>query len=132
LGAVRTRDLHVSPTDDAVDHVTSIHRGGHLRRSGLLIGTREETDVTAVHYGRVVFSNWLRGFGLMTIIDHGDGYMSLYGHSSSLLKSPGDWVTTGEAIAVSGQSGGTEDPVVYFEIRYNGKPQNPQKWLKSR
>ncbi|MBS3804266.1 MAG: peptidoglycan DD-metalloendopeptidase family protein [Oleiphilaceae bacterium] len=105
---------------------------GQLSRSGLLIGTGEETDISAVHYGRVVFSNWLRGFGLMTIIDHGDGYMSLYGHSSSLLKSPGDWVDAGEVIAVSGQSGGTEDAAVYFEIRHKGKPQNPQKWLKSQ
>jgi septal ring factor EnvC (AmiA/AmiB activator) len=105
---------------------------GQLRQKGLLIRTAEESDVSAVHYGRVVFSNWLRGFGLMTIVDHGDGYMSLYGHNSSLLKSPGDWVTAGEAIAVSGQSGDTENPGVYFEIRYNGKPENPQNWLKKR
>ncbi|MEX0604887.1 MAG: peptidoglycan DD-metalloendopeptidase family protein [Marinobacter sp.] len=103
---------------------------GKLKYNGILITTGKESDIAAVHYGRVVFANWLRGFGLMTIVDHGDGYMSLYGHSSSLLKSPGDWVDAGEAIAVAGRSGGTDEASVYFEIRYKGKPQNPQTWLK--
>ncbi|WP_235937513.1 murein hydrolase activator EnvC family protein [Marinobacter caseinilyticus] len=102
---------------------------GKLRQNGVLIATAEGVDVGAIHYGRVVFSNWLRGFGLMTIVDHGGGYMSLYGHNSSLLKSPGDWVDAGEPIAVAGQSGGTDDIGVYFEIRYKGKPQNPESWL---
>lgn len=103
---------------------------GKLKYNGILITTGNESDVTAIHYGRVVFANWLRGFGLMTIVDHGDGYMTLYGHSSSLLKSPGDWVDAGETIAIAGRSGGTNDASVYFEIRYKGKPQNPQTWLK--
>ena len=102
---------------------------GKLTHNGLLITTQGETEVTAVHYGRVVFANWLRGFGLMTIIDHGDGYMSLYGNNSSLLAGAGDWVKAGETIAITGQSGGNERSGVYFEIRYRGKPQNPQKWL---
>jgi len=102
---------------------------GKLRRSGLIMNTSENAEVTAVHYGRVVFANWLRGFGLMTIIDHGDGYMTLYGHSSSLFTEPGDWVAAGETIAVAGRTGGTEDPAVYFEIRQNGKPVNPGSWL---
>ncbi|WP_242634398.1 murein hydrolase activator EnvC family protein [Marinobacter salicampi] len=105
---------------------------GKLRHNGMLITTDRETDVAAVHYGRVVFANWLRGFGLMTIIDHGDGYLTLYGHNSSLMKSPGDWVSAGETIAVSGQSGGTNEPSVYFELRYKGKPQNPKTWLRSQ
>ncbi|MDX1633990.1 MAG: peptidoglycan DD-metalloendopeptidase family protein [Marinobacter sp.] len=102
---------------------------GKLRHNGLLISTSDESEVRAVHYGRVVFANWLRGFGLMTIIDHGDGYMSLYGNNSSLLASPGDWVAAGETIALAGQSGGGDDTGVYFEIRHRGKPQNPQVWL---
>lgn len=105
---------------------------GHLRRNGILVNTAEEAEVKAVHYGRVVFSNWLRGFGMMTIIDHGGGYMTLYGHSSSLLTSPGDWVQAGETIALAGRTGGTSDPAVYFELRHNGKPQNPASWLKRR
>ncbi|MDY6840485.1 MAG: peptidoglycan DD-metalloendopeptidase family protein [Pseudomonadota bacterium] len=102
---------------------------GKLRRNGLLIGTGEEAEIRAIHYGRVVFANWLRGFGLITIIDHGDGYMTLYGHSSSLFTSPGDWVAAGEAIAQAGRTGGTDSPALYFEVRHNGKPDNPGKWL---
>lgn len=108
------------------------YASGKLRYNGLLINTDEESDIRAVHYGRVVFANWLRGFGLMTILDHGDGYMTLYGHSSSLYTSPGDWVEAGEAIAQAGRTGGTDDPAVYFEIRHNGKPDNPRRWLGKR
>lgn len=103
-----------------------------LRYNGVLINTAEEADIKAVHYGRVVFANWLRGFGLMTIVDHGDGFMTLYGHSSSLFTSPGDWVEAGEPIAQAGRTGGTQDPAVYFEIRHNGKPDNPGRWLGNR
>lgn len=102
---------------------------GKLRRNGLLIRTEEEAEVRAIHYGRVVFANWLRGFGLITIIDHGDGYMTLYGHSSSLFTSPGDWVAAGEPIALAGRTGGTDSPALYFEVRHNGKPDNPGRWL---
>ncbi|MDX1818846.1 MAG: peptidoglycan DD-metalloendopeptidase family protein [Marinobacter sp.] len=102
---------------------------GKLRRNGLLIGTKAEAPIKAVHYGRVVFANWLRGFGLITIIDHGDGYMTLYGHSSSLFTSPGDWVNAGETIALAGRTGGADTPELYFEIRHNGKPDNPRRWL---
>lgn len=108
------------------------YANGKLRYNGLLINTGEESDIRAVHYGRVVFANWLRGFGLITILDHGDGYMTLYGHSSSLYTSPGDWVEAGEAIAQAGRTGGTDDPAVYFEIRHNGKPDNPRRWLGKR
>lgn len=107
----------------------SLYADGKLRRNGLIINTAEQADIRAVHYGRVVFANWLRGFGLMTIIDHGDGYMTLYGHSSSLFTEPGDWINAGETIAQAGRTGGTEDPAVYFEIRRNGKPVNPRSWL---
>ncbi|MFO7527570.1 MAG: peptidoglycan DD-metalloendopeptidase family protein [Marinobacter sp.] len=106
-----------------------LYADGKLRRNGLLISTSEEAQVKAIHYGRVVFANWLRGFGLITIIDHGNGYMTLYGHSSSLFTSPGDWVAAGETIAVAGQTGGTDTPALYFEVRHNGKPDNPQRWL---
>ena len=108
------------------------YASGKLKHNGLLINTAEEGDVKAVHYGRVVFANWLRGFGLITILDHGDGYMTLYGHSSSLFTSPGDWVEAGEAIAQAGRTGGTNDPTVYFEVRHNGKPDNPRRWLGNR
>jgi septal ring factor EnvC (AmiA/AmiB activator) len=102
---------------------------GKLRRNGLLMHTDTGAEVHAIHYGRVVFANWLRGFGLLTIIDHGDGYMTLYGHSSSLYTTTGDWVDAGEAIAQAGQTGGTDKTALYFEIRHNGKPDNPSRWL---
>jgi len=87
-------------------------------------------DVHAVYHGRVAFADWLRGFGLLIIIDHGDGYMSLYGHNQSLYKEVGDWVETGEVIASVGNSGGRNHPGLYFEIRHNGVPTNPVLWCK--
>ncbi len=106
--------------------------GGKLRRKGLIIETNTATQVNAIHYGRIVFSDWIRGFGLMTIIDHSGGYLSLYGYNKSLLKDVGDWVHTGETIAYSGNSGGQQKTGLYFEIRKNGRPQNPLKWLKRK
>ncbi|HCB40252.1 MAG TPA: ATPase, partial [Gammaproteobacteria bacterium] len=103
---------------------------GALRWNGVLIRTAEGSTVKAVHHGRVVFSDWMRGFGMLTIVDHGDGYLSLYGHNETLLKSPGDWVDGGEVIAYSGRSGGQEQASLYFEIRKNGKPENPSRWCR--
>ena len=105
--------------------------GGKLRRNGIIIQASPEDPVQAVHYGRVVFANWLRGFGLLLIIDHGDGYMSLYGHNGGLVKSVGDWVSAGETIAVAGEGGGNPRGM-YFEVRHNGKPINPGQWLHKR
>ncbi|MFY9178467.1 MAG: peptidoglycan DD-metalloendopeptidase family protein [Venatoribacter sp.] len=101
-----------------------------VRHEGWLISAPEGTAVHAVHKGRVVFSDWLRGYGLITILDHGQGYLSLYAHNQSLLKSVGNWVNQGEVIATVGQSGGGEQDALYFEIRQNGRPQNPGLWLK--
>ncbi|PSF08951.1 peptidase M23 [Marinobacter halophilus] len=112
-----------------VSHYGAAYAEGKLRRSGFIMNTQEEAEIKAVHYGRVVFANWLRGFGLITIIDHGDGFLTLYGHSSSLFTAPGDWVAAGETVALAGRTGGTEDPALYFEVRQNGKPVNPRSWL---
>jgi septal ring factor EnvC (AmiA/AmiB activator) len=105
---------------------------GRLRWQGLLIKAPEGTDVTAISNGRVAFADWLRGFGLLIIIDHGNGYMSLYGGNQSLYKEVGDWVEAGEVIASVGNSGGNKDSALYFEIRHNGKPTNPLKWCKNK
>ncbi len=113
-------------------HYGSRLADGKLRRNGIIIETSTSTPVKAVHYGRVVFSDWIRGFGLITIIDHSGGYMSLYGHNRSLLKEIGNWVHTDEIIAYSGNSGGQEETGLYFEIRKNGRPQNPLKWLSRK
>lgn len=101
-----------------------------MRWQGLNIPASEGKQVNAIHHGRVVFADWLRGSGLLVIIDHGDGYMSLYGHNQSLLKEPGEWVAGGETIATIGNSGGQTRAGLYFEIRYNGKPTDPRKWCR--
>jgi len=97
---------------------------------GWLIKGYEGSAITAIHHGRIVFSDWLRGFGLLLIVDHGDGYLSLYARNQSLLKSVGDWVYQGENIATLGSSGGFKEPSLYFEIRHKGKPQDPAAWLQ--
>jgi len=104
---------------------------GNLKWKGVLIETQPGNTVNAVAYGRVVFADWLRGFGMLIIIDHGDSYMSLYGHNEQLHKKLGDWVQAGETIATSGHSGGQLATSLYFEIRHKGKPQDPVKWCKS-
>ncbi|MGB5519316.1 MAG: peptidoglycan DD-metalloendopeptidase family protein, partial [Gammaproteobacteria bacterium] len=101
---------------------------GGLKWNGVLISTKHGTPVRAVSHGRVAFADWLQGFGFIIIIDHGEGYMSLYGHNETLVKQAGDWVEAGEVIAASGDSGGQPFPGVYFEIRLRGKPINPRRW----
>jgi len=97
---------------------------------GMLIKAKEGSSVSAIHHGRVVFSDYLRGHGLLIIIDHGSGYMSLYAHNQTLYKELGDWVSAGEQIASVGISGGRNTAGLYFELRHNGTPTNPQNWLK--
>ncbi len=108
----------------------SERRAGNLKWQGVKIGTDAGKDVRAIHSGRVLFADWFRNLGLLIILDHGEGYMSLYGYNQSLLKKPGDWVLAGETIAYAGNSGGQDIPGVYFEIRHNGKPLNPSLWCK--
>jgi septal ring factor EnvC (AmiA/AmiB activator) len=103
------------------------HRGG-VNWNGVLIPAPEGKTVHAVARGRVAYADWLRGYGLLLILDHGDGYMSLYGHQQSLFKEVGDWVEAGEAIGSVGNSGGQDKTALYFEIRHNGRPANPAKW----
>ena len=101
---------------------------GGLKWKGVLIKADYGTPVRVISHGRIAFADWLQGFGFITIVDHGDGYMSLYGHSESLFKQTGDWVLAGEVIATAGDSGGQPDSGVYFEIRSRGKPVNPEHW----
>jgi len=106
-------------------------RSGERRWDGVMIGAREGDEVRAVHRGRVAFADWLRGFGLLIIVDHGDGYMTLYGHNQSLFKEVGDWVEAAEPLALVGRSGGRSEAGVYFAIRYQGVAENPKKWCRS-
>ena len=110
----------------------SRRKEGKLKWQGVNISAPEGTEVRSISHGRVAFSDWLRGFGLLIIIDHGDGYMSLYGGNQSLFKEVGDWVEANEAIASVGNSGGRQDSALYFEIRHNGKPSNPLKWCRNK
>lgn len=104
--------------------------GGRLRWEGVYFAAPAGTEVQAVHSGRVVFADWLRGLGFLAIVDHGDGHLSLYGHADDLLKRVGDWVEPGEPIAVAGNSGGQPQSGLYFEVRANGQPTNPLAWLE--
>lgn len=103
-----------------------------LRWNGWFIAAAQGTPVQALAAGRVVFADWLRGFGNLLILDHGDGLMSLYGNNDALLKSVGDDVQTGERIAAVGSSGGNAESGLYFELRLRGKPVDPARWLSAR
>ena len=103
---------------------------GSLVWDGVMISAPEGREVRAVHHGRVAFADWLRGFGLLLIVDHGEGYMTLYGHNQSLFKEVGDWVDVGEPVALVGSSGGRERAGVYFGIRYQGRAVNPARWCR--
>jgi len=107
----------------------STYGGGNLRRQGIIIRSSEGSPVQAVHPGQVVFSDWLRGAGLLVIVDHGSGYMSLYGGNEALAKKAGDWVDAGEVLATSGLGGENGSPGLYFEIRRNGSALDPEDWL---
>ncbi len=113
----------------ALNYGETINKG--MRSNGIRIAAREGQEVAAVFHGRVVFSDWLRGFGLLLIIDHGQGYMSLYGNNQSLFKEVGDWVEAGELVSTVGQSGGQKSPGLYFEIRHQGKARDPRQWIGS-
>jgi septal ring factor EnvC (AmiA/AmiB activator) len=102
------------------------------RSRGVLIATRPDTDVRAIAKGRVAFADWLRGFGLLMIIEHGDGYMSLYGQNNSLYKGVGEWVGRGEVIAAAGSSGGQQQSGLYLELRKNGRPIDPAVWFRGK
>ena len=120
------------PLKGKVAHSFGSKRSGSLRWDGWLIGAKIGEPVAAVHDGQVIFSNYMRGFGLLIILNHGDGYMSLYAHNEELLKDTGDWVLSNESIARAGDTGGLDKPALYFEIRKKGQPSDPKKWLGKR
>lgn len=113
---------------DALNRFGATYSDGNLHRQGIVLRAAEGSPVRAVHPGRVVFSDWLRGSGLLVVVDHGEGYMSLYANNGSLIKRNGDWVNRGEALATAGNNGGMEQPGIYFEIRHNGQAEDPVTW----
>ena len=108
----------------------ALRKGGKLKWQGVMIRADAGTDVRAISSGKVVFADWFRNLGLLIILDHGNGFMSLYGHNERLLKKVGDWVPADENIAKVGDTGGQEQPNLYFEIRNGGVPVNPGLWCK--
>ena len=106
-------------------------RAGGVRWDGVLVATERGAPVKAVCQGRVIYADWLPGLGLLAIVDHGDGYLSLYGHNERLYKAAGEQVAAGDTIAAAGDSGGSPRPELYFEIRKGGKPVDPRPWFKA-
>ena len=111
-----------------LNHYGEALRSGKLHAHGVRIAAAGGTDVHAISGGKVIFADWFRNLGLLLIIDHGDGYMSLYGNNERLLKKPGDMVSANEVIAKVGDTGGQKQTGLYFEIRRQGNPQNPSLW----
>lgn len=107
-------------------------RATGVRWDGMVVATERGTAVKSVSSGRVVYADWLPGLGLLMIVDHGEGYLSLYGHNERLYKATGDPVTAGEVIAAAGDTGGRPEPELYFEIRRDGRPVDPRPWFRER
>ena len=121
--------MHWPVTGKPSNRYGSRRASSKLRWQGLVIPAKEGSNVASIHHGRVVFADWFRGSGLLLIIDHGDGYMSLYAHNQALLRDVGEWVSGGSPVATVGNSGGRQEAALYFEIRHDGKPINPGLWF---
>lgn len=117
------------PVDAPVRAAFSDVRSGNVTWQGWLIETEVGAPVNAVAYGRVAYADWLRGYGMMLIVDHGDGFMTLYGQNQSLIAEVGDWVAPGDVIALAGNTGGNSAPGLYFQIRRDGQPVDPARWM---
>ncbi len=115
----------------ALNRFGAAYSDGNLHRQGIVLGAEQGSAVRAVHPGRVVFADWLRGSGLLVVVDHGEGYLSLYAQNQDLVKRKGDWVNRGEALATAGANGGTGQPGLYFEIRHNGQALDPAQWCET-
>jgi murein hydrolase activator len=107
-------------------------RASGVNWDGVVVATERAASVHTVAAGRVVYSDWLPGLGLLAIVDHGDGYLSLYGYNEELKRGVGDMVERGDVIAAAGDTGGRSRPELYFEIRRGGKPIDPQPWFRER
>jgi septal ring factor EnvC (AmiA/AmiB activator) len=106
--------------------------GGKIKWNGVVMAAPRGREVRAVYHGRIAFADWLAGMGLLVIVDHGEGYMTLYGYNETILKNAGDWVAPGDVIATVGDSGGQAQASVYFELRKGTKPVNPRRWVTRR
>jgi septal ring factor EnvC (AmiA/AmiB activator) len=127
----RLRGMLAWPVSGRVTAAFGQQRAGDVRWDGMVVATARDAPVRAVSAGRVVYADWLPGLGLLLIIDHGDGYLSLYGHNDRLLRAAGDSVSTGETVAEAGDTGGRAEPELYFELRRGGRPVDPRPWFRA-
>ncbi|WP_394132955.1 murein hydrolase activator EnvC family protein [Shewanella maritima] len=118
------------PTDGRTTKRFGSQRSGQIKWKGTILSAPEGKDINAIAAGKVIYSDWLRGFGMVMVVDHGEGYMSLYGHAQTLFKNAGDTVSTGETIGLVGRSGGQTEPGLYFEIRHKGQAVNPARYCR--
>lgn len=118
------------PLSGSVRHSFGEQRSSQVNWRGIVINSPAESPVRSIADGRVLFSDWLRGFGLVLVLDHGDGFMSLYGYNQALMFDVGEAVREGQIISLVGQSGGQSEPGLYFEIRHRGDPVNPTNFLR--
>ena len=103
--------------------------GGNIKWNGVVLAAPRGREVRAVYHGRIAFADWLAGMGMLVIVDHGEGFMTLYGYNETILKNTGDWVAPGDVIATVGDSGGQSQASLYFELRRGTKPENPRRWV---
>jgi septal ring factor EnvC (AmiA/AmiB activator) len=130
LGLNKNKGKLEWPSKGKLEHTFGQRKHGGIDWKGVLIGAKEGTNVNSVHNGQIVFADWLKGYGWVIVVDHGEGFMSLYGHAQTLLKDVGDMVREGETLALVGQSGGQASSGLYFEIRHKGRAVNPVKWCR--
>ena len=130
LGLNKNKGRLSWPSKGKLTHTFGQRKHGGINWKGVLISAAEGTSVNSIHNGQVVFADWLKGYGWVIVVDHGEGFMSLYGHAQTLLKDVGDMVREGESVALVGQSGGQADSGLYFEIRHKGRAVNPITWCR--
>ena len=130
LGLNKSKGKLNWPSKGKLEHTFGQRKHGGIDWKGVLIGAKEGANINSVQNGQVVFADWLKGYGWVIVVDHGEGFMSLYGHAQTLLKDVGDMVREGETLALVGQSGGQASSGLYFEIRHKGRAVNPVKWCR--
>jgi septal ring factor EnvC (AmiA/AmiB activator) len=130
VGLAPSKGRLTRPASGQIQQLFGKRRQGQVRWKGIVVNSSEGSPVRAVYDGKVLYADWLKGFGLVTIVDHGEGYMTVYGRNQALLKQPGDSVLQGETIGLVGSSGGQMSSGLYFEIRHKGKALNPKSWIK--
>ncbi|GAB0109928.1 murein hydrolase activator EnvC family protein [Pseudoalteromonas distincta] len=130
LGLNKSKGKLDWPSKGKLKHTFGQRKHGGIDWKGVLISAKEGSNINSVHNGQVVFADWLKGYGWVIVVDHGEGFMSLYGHAQTLLRDVGDMVREGETLALVGQSGGQASSGLYFEIRHKGRAVNPVKWCR--